>query len=117
MKANLVLADTINLSDDMKALLVSQPKTDVLREYRWTAPMFYRALDAGAFGLWPKVELIRGKLIEHPGQTPIHAYTVGQAADHFRDVLEPMYQVREGKPLAIVEDTHVIPCCSLRSQI
>ncbi len=87
----------------------SQPKTDVIREYHWTAPMFYRALDAGAFGLWPKVELIFGKLIEHPGQTPIHAYSVGRVADHFREVFESVYQVREGKPLAITEDTHVAP--------
>jgi Uma2 family endonuclease len=94
------------LSDDMKALLASQPKTEVLREYRWTAPMFYRALDAGAFGMWPKVELIRGKLMEHPGQTPPHAYTVGHIGHCFRDVLEPAFQVRECKPIAIAEDTH-----------
>ncbi len=91
---------------DMTALMASQPKTEVLREYRWTAPMFYRALDAGAFGLWPKVELIRGKIIEHPRQTPIHACTVGQVADHFRDALESVFQVREGKPIGIAEDTH-----------
>jgi len=94
------------LSDDMKALLASQPKTDVLREYRWTAPMFYRALDAGAFGMWPEVELIRGKLMEHPGQTPPHAYTVGHIGHCFRDVLEPAFQVREHCPVAPAEDTH-----------
>ena len=37
--------------DDIRALLAAQPKTDVLRDYYWTASMFYRALDAGAFGL------------------------------------------------------------------
>jgi Uma2 family endonuclease len=95
------------LSDDMKALLASQPKTDVLREYRWSAPMFYRALDAGAFGLWPKVELVRGRLIEHPGQTPPHANTVGRVGRRFRNVLEPALQVFEHHPLAIAEDTHV----------
>lgn len=94
------------LNDNMRALLASQPKTEVLREYHWTAPMFYRALDAGAFGLWPKVELIRGKLMEHPGQTPPHAYTVGHIGRCFRDVLEPRFQVRECKPIAIAEDTH-----------
>ena len=51
---------------DMKALLAAQPKTTVLRDYRWTATMFYCALDAGAFGFEPKVELIRGRLVEHP---------------------------------------------------
>jgi len=91
---------------DLAALLASQPKTDVLREYRWTAPLFYRALDAGAFGLWPKVELIRGKLMEHPGQTPPHAYTVGHVGRCFRDVFEPALQVRESKPIGIAEDTH-----------
>ena len=91
---------------DLTALLASQPKTDVLREYRWTAPMFYCALDAGAFGLWPKVELIRGKLIEHPGQTPSHAYTVSHVGNCLRQSLEPAFQVREGKPIAISEDTH-----------
>lgn len=94
------------LSDDMRALLASQPKTEVLREYRWTAPMFYRALDAGAFGLWPKVELIRGRLMEHPGQTPPHAYTIGQIGHCFRNVLEPMFQVREHCPIALAVDTH-----------
>ncbi len=68
--------------------------------------MFYRALDAGAFGLWPKVELIRGKLMEHPGQTPLHSYTAGHIGHCFRDVLEPTFQVRECKPIAIAEDTH-----------
>ena len=91
---------------DLTALLASQPKTDVLREYCWTAPLFYRALDAGAFGLWPKVELIRGRIIEHPGQTPPHAYTVDHVARCFRDVFEPAFQVRESKPIGISEDTH-----------
>ncbi len=91
---------------DIKALLAAQPKTDIIRDYRWTAPMFYRALDGGAFGLWPKVELIRGRLVEHPGQTPRHAYTVAHIADCFRDVLEPALQVREHCPIAISDDTH-----------
>ena len=91
---------------DLAAALALEPRTEVLREYRWTAPMFYRALNAGTFGLWPKVELIRGKIIEHPGQTPIHAYIVGEVANHFRDVLEPVFQVREGRPIGIVDDTH-----------
>jgi Uma2 family endonuclease len=95
------------LSDDMKALLVSQPKTEALREYRWTAPMFYRALDAGAFGLWPKVELVRGRIIEHPGQTPLHANSVRRVSRRFRNVLEPALRVFEHYPLTIAEDTHI----------
>lgn len=100
------MASDTTFSDDTKALLAAQPKTDVIRDYRWTAPMFYRALDAGAFGLWPKVELIRGRLVEHPGQTPRHAYTVAHMGDCFRDVLEPALQVREHCPIAISDDTH-----------
>ena len=86
--------------------MTSQPKTDVVRDYYWTAPMFYRALDAGAFGLWPKVELIRGRLVEHPGQTPRHAFTVAHMGDCFREALEPALEVREHCPIAISEDTH-----------
>ena len=89
-----------------KALLAAQPKTDVVRDYHWTATMFYCALDAGAFGFEPKVELIRGRLVERPGQTPRHAYTVGHIGDCFRKVLEPMLQVREHCPIAISDDTH-----------
>ena len=91
---------------DMKALLAAQPKTDLLRDYRWTAPMFYCALDAGAFGFEPKVELIRGRLVEHPGQTPRHANTVCRVGRRFREVLEPTLQVREHCPIAITDDTH-----------
>lgn len=91
---------------DMKALLAAQPKADLLRDYRWTTTMFYCALDAGAFGFEPKVELIRGRLVEHPGQTPRHAYTVAHMGDCFRDVLEPALQVREHCPIAISDDTH-----------
>ena len=91
---------------DLRTLLALEPKTEFLREYRWTARMFYRALDAGAFGMWPKVELIRGKFMEHPGQTPRHAYTVGQIGCCFRDVLKPAFHVREHCPVALAEDTH-----------
>ncbi len=87
-------------------LLEAQPKTNVVREYLWTAPLFYRALEAGAFGLWPKVELIRGRIVEHPGQTPRHAYTVDWIAHCFRRVLTPAFQVREHNAIAIAEDTH-----------
>lgn len=94
------------LSDNTLALLALEPKTEGIREYQWTAPMFYRALDAGAFGLWPKVELVRGRLIEHPGQTPPHAYTAGHLADCLRDALNPAFRVREHRPIALAEDTH-----------
>lgn len=87
--------------------MASQPKTDVLREYRWTAPWFYRAAEAGAFGLWPKVELFRGRLIEHPGQTPAHAYVVGHIAHCFRAVLEPAFRVCESYPFAASENSHL----------
>jgi len=91
---------------DLTAILASQPRTDVLREYRWTAPMFYRALDAGAFGLWPKVELIRGKLMEHPGQTPLHSSALSRTARRFRGVFEPTLRVYARSPIGIAEDTH-----------
>ncbi len=100
------MASEIVYSHDTKALLAAQPKTDVIRDYRWTAPMFYRALAAGVFGLWPKVEMIQGRLVEHPGQTPRHAYTVTHMARCFRDVLEPALQVREHGPIAISNNTH-----------
>ena len=86
--------------------MTSQPKTDVIRDYYWTAPMFYRALDAGAFGFEPKVELIRGRLVEHPGQTPRHANTVNRVGRRFREALEPALEVREHCPIAIADDTH-----------
>ena len=92
---------------DMKALLAAQPRTEVLRDYHWTATMFYRALNAGAFGFEPKVELIRGRLVEHPGQTPRHANTVNCIGRRFREALEPALEVREHCPIAIADDTHV----------
>jgi len=100
------MANETIYSPNMKALLAAQPKTTVLRDYRWTAAMFYCALNAGAFGFEPKVELIRGRLIEHPGQSPCHAYTVGHTGRCFRDVLEPALQVREHCPIAISDETH-----------
>ena len=68
--------------------------------------MFYCALNAGAFGFEPKVELIRGRLVEHPGQTPRHANTVNRIGRRFREALEPTLQVREHCPIAIADDTH-----------
>ena len=91
---------------DLTALLALETKTEVLREYRWTARMFYRVLDAGAFGMWPKVELIRGRLMEHPGQTPLHSSTLGRIARRFRGALQPTFRVYERSPIGIAEDTH-----------
>ena len=68
--------------------------------------MFYRALDAGAFGMWPKVELIRGRLMEHPGQTPLHSSTLSRIARRFRGALEPTLRVYARSPIGIAEDTH-----------
>ena len=92
--------------DAIKVPMTVQPKTDVIRDYYWTAPMLYRALDAGAFGLWPKVELIWGRIVEHPGQTPRHANTINRIGRRYREVLEPALQVREHCPIAIAGDTH-----------
>ena len=92
---------------DTVALMASQPKTKVLREYRWTAPWFYRAAEAGAFGLWPTVELFRGRLIEHPGQTPPHAYVASHIARCLRALLEPTFFVCKSYPFAAAEDSHL----------
>ena len=73
--------------------------------YHWTVDSFSRALDAAAFGLWPRVELVRGVIIEHDGQTPRHAFTGGHIAGILRAALEPRLMVREVSPIHISVDT------------
>lgn len=83
------------------------------RPYRWTVEAFYRALESGAFGLWPRVELIRGAVIEHESQTPLHAAITGHIAARLRAAVQARFpawsqetfHIREHKPVQIAEDT------------
>ncbi|MBV9849662.1 MAG: Uma2 family endonuclease [Armatimonadetes bacterium] len=81
------------------------PMDAVPREYLWTVDAFCRVAEAGVFGEPSLAELVRGKIIQHPGQTPLHAGLTGHIAQRLRDALKPCFMVREHKPVNISQDT------------
>jgi len=59
------------------------------REFRWTVELLYQVADQWVFGEPLLIELVRGKVIQHSGQTPLHAYLTEHMTRILRAVLEP----------------------------
>lgn len=83
------------------------------QDYHWTVDAFYRALDARVFDCPERLELIRGRIVENMGQSPLHAGLRRRIARMLRAALEPRFYVCEETPIHIAFDGEPTPDVSV----
>lgn len=69
----------------------------------------YRAIDAGVFDEPKRLELVHGEIWEKEVVNPPHSLITEVIARLLRALLEPMFWVREEKPLHITLDSEPLP--------
>ena len=95
------------------------PQTGTIREglvpYRLTARRFLAMIEAGIIPERPRVELIRGRLVERMTKNTPHDFAVDVIAEGLRPLVAPSHIVRQEKSLVLGRGSRPEPdVCVLR---
>lgn len=78
----------------------------VPERWQWTAPRYFRAVEAGLFDPDERLELIEGELIRMAPINPRHSSAVGELLSTVYAQLDrKRFRLRAQQPLAFAEDT------------
>ncbi|PSB03191.1 Uma2 family endonuclease [Merismopedia glauca] len=76
--------------------------------YKWTIDRYHQAIAAGVFDDQP-VELLKGELVIMSPEGEPHAYFSDRLAKLLQRLLGERVQIREGKPIALPNDSEPEP--------
>jgi Uma2 family endonuclease len=104
------MATTLLEKQEIKKQDVGQTKpSGEAAPHHWTVEEFYRAYDIGELDDLKRWELIQGRIVEKMPPGFYHASLSDIIAQMLREAMEPLFIVREEKPIHLSSDSELVP--------